>query len=217
MRRPAARQVQPSPAVTVLGARGGAGATVVAALLARAIPGAILCDFDFTSAGQLAFADEDAGTGFDRVAAVPTPDVVTDACERHAAGRALLVRPRASSPHDSVLSPVVEAVRRAASALVIDSGQRPVSGSSATVLVCADDLASLRFARRYFDTGAEAHVLLNRLRRRGLRASHFHTALGREPVAVLPPDRRLARAADLGVLPKRVPRAITRLAQMVTA
>ncbi|MCA1831288.1 MAG: hypothetical protein ABR548_14545 [Actinomycetota bacterium] len=203
-----------APCIGVIGARGGAGVSVVAALLARAIAGSILCDFDFAGAGQLAFAAEDAGASFARVAAVPTPDVVAEACEPHAAGRALLVRAGTPAAPDAVLEAVVDAARRSAAAVVVDAGSRQMPFSPA-VLVCADDLASLRAAKRLTESAPDLLIVLNRLRRRGLRTSHFAKALGREPVAVLPPDRRLARAADLGVLPRRLPRPIHALAKLV--
>lgn len=197
--------------VAVHGARGGAGASTVSCLLAGAITGSVLVDL--SGSGQLAWAAEGSGGSLERAIASPLPEVVRAACEPHAAGRALLSRPGAPPPDARALATLLGALRRAAAIVVCDAGSlgAPVREATATVVVCADDLASLRTARAWLDAGGDGLIVLNRLRRRGLRARHVAKALGRAPVAVMPPDRRLARAADLGVLPSgRFPRRFTR-------
>jgi Flp pilus assembly CpaE family ATPase len=204
--------------LAVAGARGGAGATTVAALLAASVPDSLVIDFDPVGAGQRAFAPEGAGVAsLDRALASPVPEVIVRVAEPHAAGRALYRDPGEPVDRDAA-SVLVLAARRAASLVVADVGRLNSRGEAtlrgaAPLVVLADDVASLRAARSFLDAGGEASFVLNRLRRRGLRAAHVERALGQRPVAVLPPDRRLARAPDLGVLPKRIPRALRKVAK----
>jgi hypothetical protein len=206
-----------APVVSVVGARGGAGTTTVACLLAFATPGALLVDFDFGGAGQLGYAQDGAGGSFERIAAAPLPDVVDTVAEPHAAGRAVLLPAGTAPPTDMIRDAVLDAARRSSPLVVVDAGRLPVDVATATrtVVVCADDVASLRSARAHIDAGHDVVLVLNRLRRRGLRAAHVARALGREPAAMLRPDRRIARAADLGVLPRRLQSIAKRLAKAV--
>jgi hypothetical protein len=208
----AAAAASPGDAGTVIavaGARGGAGATTIAALLAAAVRDSIVVDLDGAGAGQRAFApDGTAGTSLERVLAAPVPEVVERAAEPHAAGRALYREPGDPVPAESAAA-AISAAAHTAPLVVVDVGRlRPslVSLQAARrIVVLADDVASLRVARAFLDGGGEASFVLNRLRRRGLRAGHVERALGQRPVVVVPPDRRLARAPDLGALPRRAP------------
>lgn len=198
--------------VAVAGARGGAGATTLACLLARSRPDALLIDLD-PGAGQLAYAPDGVeATSLARAVAAPTPEVIAQVAEPHASGRALLHHPGSPLPDDRAVSALAHAARLAAPLVVVDAGRIgavPVAADR-TFIVCSDDIGSLRASRAFLDDGGEAEFVLNRRRRRGLRANHLERALGRGPVAVVPPDRRLARAADLGAPPRRLPRALRR-------
>ena len=202
--------------VTVAGARGGAGTTTVAALLAACVAESLVIDLDGDGAGHLGFAPEGTtGRSLDRALAAPVTEVVLHAAEPHAAGRALYRAPGDAFDPERAEA-VIAAAARAAPLVVVDvgrlrAGPRRSFGGGTFVIVLADDVASLRAARAFLDGGGDASFVLNRLRRRGLRPGHVERALGRRPVAVVPPDRRLARALDLGVLPRRIPQALRRM------
>jgi len=202
--------------IAVAGARGGAGATIVAALLAASVPDSLVVDLDGCGAGQRAFAPEGAvGRSLERALAAPVPEVVLGAAQPHAAGRALYRIPGGEVDAESAAA-VIGAAAREAPLVVVDIGRlrsdtRCPFPAGSLAVVLADDVASLREARAFIDAGGDARFVMNRLRRGGLRPSHVERALGRRPVAVVPPDRRLARALDLGVLPRRIPSALRRM------
>ncbi len=194
-------------AIAFVGARGGAGTSTIACLLAAHVEGSLL--IDLSGGGQLAFADDDAGGSLERAAAAPLPDVVASACESHAAGRALLPaevdRP---VPVATFVRTLVRSAQRVASVVVIDCGRdAPAFEPDVTFLVCAADVASVRAAR---SCPEERALVVTRMRRSALRAAHVEKALGRAPVAVMPMDRSLARAADVGLLPRRPSRPVKR-------
>lgn len=202
--------------VIVAGARGGAGATTVAALIAATVDGSLVIDLA-GDGGQLAFAPDGVEPGgLSRALASPLPDVVVAAAQPHAAGRALYAEPAYEPVLPSAVDVLVAAARRVAPLVVVDAGRlrtEDAARDGAFVAVLGGDVASLRSARAFLDAGGEAPTfVLNRIRRRSLRAAHVERALGVRPAVVLAPDRRMARAADLGVLPRRAVRSLVGVA-----
>jgi hypothetical protein len=199
--------------VVFAGARGGAGTTTIACLFAASIESSLLVDL--SGGGQLAFAADDAGGSLERALASPLPDVVAELCEAHAAGRALLPRATATTPWSPHVVTLVAAARRIAPVVVVDGGREaPPVDADVTYIVCAADVASVRAARALAD---EHPIVVTHTRASGLSAKHVAKALGRAPVAVMPADRRLARAADVGLLPRRPRRRIRRFVHALRA
>ncbi len=218
LRAPRRRDERRGIVVAVAGARGGAGASMITALAAREVQDSLIIDLEGGPCGQRAFAPDEVGGSLERALSAPTPEVIVACAEPHDVARALYPAAGALPPEKSALATLLEAARRTARVVFVDAGRLPVARTEAgdrVVVVCADDVGSLRAARAYLDSGGEAAFVLNRRRRRGLRAGHLERALGEKPIAVLRPDRRLAVAPDLGRLPRRVPRSIADLVESV--
>ena len=180
--------------VSVVGARGGAGATMVAAYLARAMD-ALLVDLAGGPEGQAIFAPSPPPTTLETLAPLLGEigaDAVTRAAHEHAAGVACLYGGGASV---SEAGRLVAALREAAPCSIVDG---PLSGADVALVVVGADVGSVRAA-----ASAAGNVVLNRTARGRLRAADVERSLGRAPVAVLPEDARAARAADLGRLASR--------------
>lgn len=210
--------------IAVTGARGGVGTSTTVALLAAALGDAIVLDLDPIGAGQRAFAPAAGIRTIDDLLsslADIDPESLAKSLVPHAGGvRALHASPTGSLPDVRELNGLLRAARGCARFTVIDCGR----GSSGTALMAArnadervvvscDDVASIRGARRLFDAGFRgARIVLRRERRRGISLRDLESAFGARPDAVAITSRDVARAVDLGTLPKRRPRAIARLA-----
>jgi hypothetical protein len=81
------------------------------------------------------------------------------------------------------------------------------------VIVAADDVASIRGVQQLVEQGfVRPRIVLRRERRRGISRRDLEAAFGGRPDAVIHTDRRLARAIDLGTLPPRWSKSLSRLA-----
>jgi len=199
--------------VAVVGARGGAGATTVAAMLARSLE-AVVVDLDPVGAGQAAFLDDDVDPTLAQVlSAVDELDAqaLSAAMTPHAAGVALCAAPRSEAPSARQASRLAALLRASVAVAACDLGRaadaaaREMLGTADTVVcVCAPDIASLRGARAL--TGAtdrSMRVVLNRAVRRGIDARDVTRVLGAPPAAIVPFDAAVRRAGEAGRLPAR--------------
>lgn len=209
----------------IVGARGGVGATTVAALLARALPEGVVVDLDAAGAGQVNFAPPDAEAGLPEVmAAIEDLDLETfgGAFVPHAAGRALFAPPRSPAPDRNGVHRLIDLVRASFPFAVLDvgrgsedAGRAVVERADALVCVCGPDVASVRGARALAaEVDRAIGFVLNGARRWRLGARDLERVLGAPPVAVIPQDPRVRRAGEAGRLPAGGParRAAGRLA-----
>ncbi|HVL88915.1 MAG TPA: hypothetical protein VM841_01640 [Actinomycetota bacterium] len=197
--------------IAVVGARGGAGATTVAAYLAaRFARDTLLVDIRGGEAGQMLFA---AGDGLvtlsdaHGLAAEPSVKALRAMAAAHASGAPCIF----GGPAPSAATPPLVACMRAASPIVVVDGAAP--DADATIVVCGSDVGSVRAAAALDAT----HVVLNMAARGRVRPRQARRALGLGEIFVVPADRRIARAADLGRLARRGPgrRALMRLAARI--
>ena len=220
--RAAARPQTPdAPAhllTAVAGARGGLGVSTAVAVLAARTADAIALDLD-PGAGQRAFAREEPSRTIADVAGL-APGAVEAALADHTGGARCLHAPPAAPPPDPAAARgLVRAARRLGPVVAdcgrgMHAGQRAVLEVATTrVLICGDDVASVRGARVLLERLPGDWVLLvRRFRRLGVRARDIGAALGLPVAAVVRSDGVLARAADLGRLPRRRTRAMRALA-----
>ncbi|MFA5890247.1 MAG: hypothetical protein WDA27_04720 [Actinomycetota bacterium] len=208
------------------GARGGVGATMLAAALARAWAPAVIVDLA-PGAGQRTFATTDPVrtlhdlVGLDDCA----PESVEGALEPHVAGvRALHARASADLPPVAAVHGLVRACRETSPVTVLDCGgvtsesaRAAAAAADARVVVLANDVASVRGARALAERlPSPVFFVLRRERRSGIATRDVAAALGAEMLGVVPQDGGVARAADLGALPParaRASRTITTLAR----
>jgi Flp pilus assembly CpaE family ATPase len=199
--------------IAVVGARGGAGTTTVAAMLARAL-GAVVVDLDALGAGQAAFlADGAEPTLAEVFSAVDDLDVqaLSAAITPHAAGRALACAPGSVAPTADQTSRLVALLRAATEASVCDlcragdpATRTALSEADKVVCVCAPDVASMRGARGLISGSIPGiQVVLNRARRGGISAREAARVLGATPSVVISEDGRVRRAGEAGRLPSR--------------
>jgi Flp pilus assembly CpaE family ATPase len=216
-------------AIAVAGARGGVGTSSVVAMLGASLDDCLVIDLDTVSAGQRAFAPAgEIRTLHDLVSSLAdlSPDALASALVPHPGGaRGLHVQPLGDEPSVPQLNGLLRAARASARFVVIDCGRGSTEaarvaarGADLCVIVAADDVASIRGVQRLLQHGFDgARIVLRRERRRGISRRDLEAAFGRRPDAVVRTDRRLARAIDLGTLPSRQPRSITRLASDLKA
>jgi Flp pilus assembly CpaE family ATPase len=207
-------RVDPGPAdgrvIAVAGARGGAGTTTVAAMLARALDATIV-DADHIGAGQGGFLPEDAEPTLGSVlAAVDDLDAAAleAAFTPHASGVALCRAADSPVPSPAQVARLIELVRKACRVSVFDAG-RAGDGAAREVMrladervvVCAADVASMRGARSLLERGGR--VVVNRHWSGRVSSREATRVLGRAPSLVVPGDRRVRRAGEAGRLPRR--------------
>lgn len=207
--RRAAGAVTRGRVIAVAGARGGSGASTAAAAIAAALDEAVVVDLE---GGQRALVEADPGPPPD-LGPDPSPDRVEAALVPHVGGARCLHAPPASSVHA-----VLRAARAIARVALVDCGRardgaaRAAFGSAdARLVLVPNDVAGVRGALALRDVPPWRYAVL-RLRREGVAVRDVAAAIGSEPLAVVPADRRLARAADLGALPPRASRAWRALA-----
>ena len=199
--------------VAVCGARGGAGTTTIAAMLARASEAPVV-DLETTGAGQSAFLADGAEPTLSAVLSAVDdldPSSVVAAMSAHAAGRAICTSARSEAPGDEQALRLLDLLRAAVPLTVVDVGRgvdaatRAAAASADVVLcVCAPDVAALRGVRALIDEmGSRVEVMLNRSARFRLHPRDIERVAGRPPIAVVPNDPRVRRAGESGRLPHR--------------
>jgi len=210
--------------VTVVGARGGAGTSTIAAMLARSVPEAVVVDLDTTGGGQSLFTPPDADATLERVIDVVEelePDAFRSALSAHAAGRALCAPPRHAPPERERVERLLGLLRASLPHAVVDAGRAADPGAlaattkaDAALCVCAPDLQSLRGARALGETIPGLRYVLNMSTRFRVSSRDVKRVLGAPPFAVVPLDPAIRKAGEAGRLPPRGPgkRAIDRLA-----
>jgi Flp pilus assembly CpaE family ATPase len=197
----------PGRILSVVATRGGAGASTVAAYLARDLE-AVLVDLEGGPAGQALYATEAPVVTLSDLAPVwneLTPDALERALAPHAAGVGCLYGGSEVPRSAGRLAP---ALRGLAAIAVVDG---LLEGADLAVRVIGPDVGSVRCASQTPHAGLE--FVLNRARRDGVRAGDAARALGSQPLGVVPYDPRIARAGDLGRVAGRG-RAVSRLRKL---
>jgi Flp pilus assembly CpaE family ATPase len=200
--------------VAVVGARGGAGATTIAAMLGASIPDAVVADLDRVGAGQHAFASPDAEPMLDEVLAAAgdlDPPAFSSALVAHASGRALCGRPRSAPATADQIASLLSLLRATVPIAVCDGGRAGddagrvlLTRADALVCVCAGDVASMRGALALGSASARPmSVVLNAAERSRLRPRDVARALGTPPACIVPFDPVVRRAGEAGRLPSR--------------
>jgi len=213
--------------VVVCGARGGAGTSTIAAMLARATSAPIV-DLDTVGGGQAGFLADDAEPTLAAVVAAVDdldPSSVIGAMSSHAAGRAICAGPRSAQPGDEQALRLLDLMRAAVPLTVVDAGRvvdpaaRAAVGSAEVALcVCLPDVSSLRGVRALIgEAGTGVEVVLNRPARFRLGARDVERVTGKAPIATVRDDARVRRAGESGRLPSRgaAKRAIDGLARVI--
>lgn len=211
--------------VAVAGARGGIGTSTLAAMLAAAVGRCIVIDLDVAGAGQRAFAPAGPVPVLqDLPLADLSPEALGAALVAHTGESAALhVRAAGEEPAIPHVNGLLRAARAKAATTIVDCGRGASLAARAVaeradvrVIVAADDVASIRGARCLAENGwADALLVLRRARPRGISRRDLVAGFQREPAIIVKTDRRVARAADLGRLPRRGPKAIARLAEAI--
>ena len=201
--------------VVIAGARGGAGTTTVAAMLARAIEGAVVVDLDAAGGGQAAFLEPNVEPTLGQVLnAIDDldPAGLRSGFVAHAAGTALCSSPRSAPPGVESVERLVALLRATVPFTIVDTGRgfepsalRVLALADVVVCVCAPDVGSMRGARALFAELAPARVVLNIASRARLSARDVARVLGAQPAAVVPIDHAVRRAGEAGRLPTRGP------------
>jgi Flp pilus assembly CpaE family ATPase len=207
--------------VAVAGARGGLGVSSACAAIAATVGGeAIVVDLD-AGAGQRAFCDDEQHrTTLDFTD--PSPEEVEGALAGHPGGARCLHGTRGSEPSARGVHGVLRGLRALARVCVADVGRALSPGARAAyehadvrVLLVGNDVPSVRGG---VPLARDAHLVVRRLRRGGVALRDLRAALGGiEPLAIVPDDRGLARAVDLGTLPSRPTRGMRALARVARA
>lgn len=211
-RRPASGWV-----CAVVGARGGVGASTVVAALARAWSASVIVDLSSDAGQRTLVATEPVRTLHDLAGLEDcAPETVEGALESHPGGvRVLHGRAFVESPSVTAVHGLIRACREISPVTVLDCGsvasdaaRAAAAAADARVVVLANDVASVRGARAISERlSTQAVFVLRRARRDGVATRDVVAALGAELLAVIPQDRSVARAADLGELPASRSRA----------
>jgi Flp pilus assembly CpaE family ATPase len=197
--------------IAVAGARGGAGTTTIAAMLARALE-AVVVDLDPIGAGQATFLADGAEPTLGTVLAAVDdldPQALSAALTPHAAGVALCGGPRSRGATAAQATRLAALVRGSAKVSIFDVGRagddaarEVLRGADMRCLVCGPDVASMRGARAFLDVAA-AEIVLNDAARGRITAREVRRVLGHAPSVVVPGERRVRRAGEAGRLPRR--------------
>jgi Flp pilus assembly CpaE family ATPase len=199
--------------VAVASARGGAGATTVAALIARALPESLIVDLDAAGGGQSAFLAPDVEPTLDSVLGVVEdldPRGLRSGFVAHASGRALCAAPRSIAVGRERVQRLVALLRATVPYVVVDLGrcadpatQGVFNDADASLLVCAPDLQSMRGARAIAAAAPETRYILNAATRLRLSVRDVTRVLGAAPTAVIPLEPAVRRAGEGGRLPAK--------------
>lgn len=199
--------------VTIVGARGGAGATTVAALLAAAL-GAVIADLDRVGAGQAVFAPVDTEPTLEEVLAAAgdlDPAALESAFAPHAAGKALCGRPRSVAATAEQTASLLTLLRATTPIAICDAGRAGdaagevlLQRSDAVICVLAGDVSSMRGALAVkAQAGRPVRMLLNAAERARLRPRDVARVLGVAPACTVPFDPGVRRAGEAGRVPSR--------------
>lgn len=210
--------------VAVFGARGGAGASTAAAIVAASLEGAILLDLG--GGGQRSFCVDEPARTLERANGT-LGDIAPDALvalltDGPAGARTLHAAPLAPPLDVAQANGLVRASRAAARVTVVDCGccadagaRAAVASADARIAIALNDVASVRGIRALRDAlGARFEIIVRRARRDGVPLRDLAAAFGAEPRAVVSTERSLSRAADLGALPERPTRAMRAFASI---
>lgn len=204
-------------------AKGGAGTTVVAALLAlRAGRPALLVDLDGELPSTLGVAAPDRPGIADWMASDAPPDHLADLVVELTPSASLLplrIDPRPPNRPAPHLARVPEALgwlreweRANGGTVVVDAGtgepQQALLGAERSLLVTRNCYVAVNRATRSAHT--PGGILLVREPGRALTAREIEIAVGAPVVACLEWEPGIARACDIGLLHGRHPRAIDR-------
>lgn len=220
-----------APIITVVGARGGAGASVLAAGLARVAAAerlsVYLVDLDPAGFGQnvLLGVDRVEGNGWDDLSAAVgrIPPRSLRAGLPLVAGVRLLTwtSPPAILPPEGVVGSVLDSAARDADVVIVDlarwlcaDGTAPrqqavevLSRSAQVLLVCPADVRAAMGARRLLLRGSLAGLPLGLVVRGpspgALSGEDIAEALGLPLIAHMPAESRLDRALEDGLPPGR--------------
>lgn len=233
--RPEPGVVERAHVVGVVGARGGAGASSLAAALARvlsATTATVLVDLDRGCAGL------DVLIGLEGVDGVRWPDLA--AARGDVDGDDLLAllprwgtcavlsadRSRPVPPEVAVVADVLHALSRAAGVLVLDLDRSAVVAGESVAAVCDTVLVvtprdlratagALALRESWTDPGSDVGLVVRGPAPGGLGVAELAEAVGLPVRAVLPGDRRLAAGIERTGLPATGPlaRAARRLAR----
>ncbi len=213
--------------VAVVGARGGAGTSTIAAMIARSLSEAAVVDLDAAGGGQSIFLPPGKTPTLESVLDVVDdldPGGLRSALVEHAAGLALCAAPRREAPSRERVERLSALLRAAVPFAVLDLGRgvepgtRTVLRAADTVLcVCAPDLRSMRAALSLRGSGNEPRYVLNMATRLRVSERDVTRVLGVAPVAVIPLDPVVRKAGEAGRLASRGParRAVDRLAATI--
>jgi len=222
-----ATQPQRALVIGVVGGRGGAGASTLAAAVARQLAGrtaTVLVDLDRASGGV------DVLVGLEAVDGVRWPDLEDARGEVSGADVLALLprwgacavlsadRNRPGAPEPAVVADVLHALTTRTGALVLDldraavvAGESLVGVCDAVLVVAPRDLrsvAGILAMRPHLDTGGHQTWLVPRgPALGGLGTAELAEAVDLPVLAVLPPDRRLAAALERGGVPAGGPTA----------
>lgn len=222
----AASTLPPSRTVAVLGARGGAGTSLVAAALAHGLRGsgerAVLVDLDVPGGGLdvLLGAEDEPGARWPELAAARGDvdgDGLVAALPRWRSVPVLSGgRAQTRAPDDAVVLDVVTGLLRAGESVVLDLPRPPAWSSAARLLAAAADAVLLvvpcsvpgvagavAAVHALRDAGAPAPWVVARRPVPGrVDAAALSGALGLDVVAELRRDPRLADAVERGEGPR---------------
>jgi Flp pilus assembly CpaE family ATPase len=213
--------------VAVVGARGGAGTSTIAAMIARSLSEAAVVDLDAAGGGQSIFVPPATAPTLESVLDVVDdldPGGLRSALVEHAAGRALCAAPRRESPTRERVERLSALLRAAVPYAVLDLGRGAEAGTRTmlraadTVLcVCAPDLRSMRGALALRHPGPAPRYVLNMATRLRVSERDVSRVLGGGPAAVVPLDTVVRKAGEAGRLASRGParRAVDRLAASI--
>jgi pilus assembly protein CpaE len=236
------RSVTPARVVAVCGSRGGAGATFLATHLAagfaRRDQRCVLVDLDLGSADVGPALGAPIEGSLRTIAdAVPMGDELTprhldDLLWDHPDGFRVLLAPGDVHQGERIatqdVGPVLEAVRETADIVVLlvargldEPARLAFRLADLVLMVLQLDVMSFRAAKRAVEATAiqdRCSFVVNRAARREISPDDVERVFGREPIAVIPSDRRVPAAQDRGrLLParSRAGRSVDRLAGKV--
>lgn len=213
--------------VAVVGARGGAGTSTIAAMIARSLSEAVVVDLDAAGGGQSIFVAPATTPTLESVLDVVDdldPGGLRSALVEHAAGRALCAASRREPPSRERVERLSALLRAAVPYAVLDLGRGAEPGArivlraaDAVLCVCAPDLRSMRGALSMRGSGHEPRYVLNMATRLRVSERDVTRVLGVAPAAVIPLDPVVRKAGEAGRLASRGParRAADRLAATI--
>ncbi len=219
-----------------MGAVGGAGASTTAALaaagLARRVRGVALVDADPGHGGLevLLGSERQPGARWPDLGDVRAPIDVTDLAGvlPRWRGVEVLSADRRGGVPAAAAEPVLESLAAARDVVVVDlPGHRLVSpdpfatglveSASDVVLVTGQDVLGVCGGLMIRDEVGKRAALVLRGRRHGVAPAEAAAVLGLRQLALLPEDRRIAAAVDVGLGPRPGPRHARAISKLCRA